>query len=154
MATSSGVAISTSRETMIPLSAIASWALQNTPLAVNHQGQSVAATLSFNLAPGKSLSDAQRDVANATQVIGMPGNVIGSFQGTAQVYQQSLANEPILIAAALVAVYIVLGVSLRELRPPPDRALHPALRGRRRGAGDDDLRGGLLDHLADRGGAA
>ena len=110
VATSSGVAISTSRETMIPLSAVASWALQNTPLAVNHQGQSVAATLSFNLAPGKSLSDAQRDVANATQVIGMPANVIGSFQGTAQVYQQSLANEPILIAAALVAVYIVLGV--------------------------------------------
>ncbi len=110
VATSSGVAISTSRETMIPLSAVASWALQNTPLAVNHQGQSVAATLSFNLAPGKSLSDAQRDVANAVQVIGMPGNVIGSFQGTAQVYQQSLANEPILIAAALVAVYIVLGV--------------------------------------------
>ncbi len=110
VAASSGVAISTSRETMIPLSAIASWALQNTPLAVNHQGQSVAATLSFNLAPGKSLSDAQRDVANAVQVIGMPGNVIGSFQGTAQVYQQSLSNEPILIAAALVAVYIVLGV--------------------------------------------
>ncbi len=110
VATSSGVAISTSRETMIPLSAVATWALQNTPLAVNHQGQSVAATLSFNLAPGKSLSDAQRDVANAVQVIGMPGNVIGSFQGTAQVYQQSLANEPILIAAALVAVYIVLGV--------------------------------------------
>ncbi len=110
VAASSGVAISTSRETMIPLSAIASWALQNTPLAVNHQGQSVAATLSFNLAPGKSLSDAQRDVANAIQVIGMPGNVIGSFQGTAQVYQQSLSNEPILIAAALVAVYIVLGV--------------------------------------------
>ena len=110
VAASSGVAISTSRETMIPLSAIASWALQNTPLAVNHQGQSVAATLSFNLAPGKSLSDAQRDVANAVQVIGMPGTVIGSFQGTAQVYQQSLSNEPILIAAALVAVYIVLGV--------------------------------------------
>ena len=110
VAASSGVAISTRRETMIPLSAVASWALQNTPLAVNHQGQSVAATLSFNLAPGKSLSDAQRDVANAVQVIGMPGNVIGSFQGTAQVYQQSLANEPILIAAALVAVYIVLGV--------------------------------------------
>ena len=110
VAASSGVAISTSRETMVPLSAVASWALQNTPLAVNHQGQSVAATLSFNLAPGKSLSDAQRDVQNAVQVIGMPGNVIGSFQGTAQVYQQSLANEPILIAAALVAVYIVLGV--------------------------------------------
>ena len=107
---STGAAISTSRETMVPLSAVASWALENTPLQVNHQNTSVAATLSFNLAPGKSLSDAQRDVQQAVAAIGMPNTVIGSFQGTAQAYTQSLANEPILIASALIAVYIVLGV--------------------------------------------
>ena len=110
VAASTGVAISTAPETMVPLSAVAAYALQNTPLSVNHQGQSVAATLSFNLAPGKSLSDAQRDIAQAQARIGMPSDVIGSFQGTAQVYQQSLGAEPLLILAALVAVYIVLGV--------------------------------------------
>jgi multidrug efflux pump len=109
-AVSTGVAISTSPEVMTPLSAFASYALANTPLAVNHQGQSAAATLSFNLAPGKSLSDAQRDIAQVQQQIGMPTTVTGSFQGTAKVFQQSLANEPILILAALVAVYIVLGI--------------------------------------------
>ena len=107
---STGVAISTAPETMVPLSAVAHWALENTPLQVNHQNTSVAATLSFNLAPGKSLSDAQRDVQQASAAIGMPGNVIGSFQGAAQVYAQSLTSEPLLIASALVAVYIVLGV--------------------------------------------
>ncbi len=110
VAQSSGVAISTAPETMIPLSDVATYALQNTPLSVNHQSQLVAATLSFNLAPGKSLSDAQRDVTAAQDQIGMPANVVGSFQGTAQVYAQSLGNEPILILTALVAVYIVMGV--------------------------------------------
>ena len=109
-AASTGVAISTAPETMIPLSAVAHWTLQNTPLQVNHQNTSVAATLSFNLAPGKSLSDAQRDVDQASRAIGMPANVVGGFQGTAQAYAQSLGNEPILIASALIAVYIVLGV--------------------------------------------
>jgi multidrug efflux pump len=107
---STGVALSTARETMVPLSAVASWALQNTPLQVNHQNTSVAATLSFNLAPGKSLSDAQRDVDQAKAAIGMPNTVVGSFQGAAQTYTQSLATEPLLIASALIAVYIVLGV--------------------------------------------
>ncbi len=109
-AVSTGVAISTSPEVMTPLSAFANYALSNTPLAVNHQGQSAAATLTFNLAPGKSLSDAQRDIAQVQQQIGMPTTVSGSFQGTAKVFQQSLANEPVLILAALVAVYIVLGI--------------------------------------------
>ncbi len=107
---STGVAVSTSAETMTPLSAIAHWALGNTPLSVNHQSGAVAATLSFNLAPGKSLSDAQRDVADASQKIGMPSTVVGSFRGTAQAFQSSVANEPILILTALVAVYIVMGV--------------------------------------------
>jgi len=78
--------------------------------AVNHQGLFVASTISFNLAPGKSLSDATRAVEEAMRQIGMPASIHGGFQGTAQTFQQSLDSEPVLIAAALVAVYIVLGV--------------------------------------------
>jgi len=107
---SSGAAVSTSQETMVPLSAFSHYAAGNTPLAVNHQGPFVAATISFNLAPGKSLSDATVAVADATRQIGMPSSIHGSFQGTAQTFQDSLNSEPVLIAAALVAVYIVLGV--------------------------------------------
>jgi multidrug efflux pump subunit AcrB len=109
-ATATGVAVSTSAEPMVPLSAFSSYALGNTPLAVNHQNTSVAATISFNMAPGKALSDAQRDIEQVKQQIGMPSTVVGSFQGTAQQYTASLASEPILILAALVAVYIVLGI--------------------------------------------
>jgi multidrug efflux pump len=86
---------------MIPLSAIASYKTGNTPLAVNHQGPFVATTISFNLPVGMSLSDAQAAVAEAEASIKMPASVHGSFAGTAQVFQQSLANEPILVAAAL-----------------------------------------------------
>ena len=107
---SSGAAVSTSKETMVPLSAFASYGPGTTALAVNHQGPFVASTISFNLAPGKSLSDATVAVDDAMRQIGMPASIHGSFAGTAQVFQQSLNNEPILIAAALVAVYIVLGV--------------------------------------------
>jgi multidrug efflux pump len=107
---SSGAAVSTSQETMVPLSAFSKYAPGNTPLAVNHQGPFVASTISFNLAPGKSLSDATAAVDDAAREIGMPASIHGSFQGTAQTYQQSLSSEPILIAAALIAVYIVLGV--------------------------------------------
>jgi multidrug efflux pump len=109
-ATATGVAISTSAEPMTPLSAFSSYALGNTPLSVNHQNTSVAATISFNMAPGKALSDAQRDIAQVTQQIGLPSTVVGSFQGTAQQYTASLSSEPLLILAALVAVYIVLGI--------------------------------------------
>jgi multidrug efflux pump len=107
---SSGAAVSTAKETMIPLSAIASYKTGNTPLAVNHQGPFVATTISFNLPVGMSLSDAQAAVVEAEASIKMPASVHGSFAGTAQVFQQSLANEPILVAAALAAVYIVLGI--------------------------------------------
>jgi multidrug efflux pump len=107
---SSGAAVSTSQETMIPLVAFAHYARGNTPLAVNHQSQFVAATISFNLAPGKSLSDATRAIADAAAQIRMPATIQGSFQGTAQTFQASLASEPWLIAAALIAVYIVLGI--------------------------------------------
>ena len=83
---------------------------RHTPLAVNHQGLFVASTISFNLVPGKSLCDAiDRDRA-AMARIGMPATIHGSFQGTARAFQQSLANQLLLVLAALVAVYIVLGI--------------------------------------------
>ncbi len=107
---SGGAPVSTAAETMIPLSAIVHYAPGKTPLAVNHQGLFVASTISFNLAPGVSLSQAQHAIDVAVAHLDMPATLRGSFQGTAKVFQQSLANEPILIAAALVAVYIVLGV--------------------------------------------
>ena len=107
---SSGAAVSTSQETMIPLSAIASFGPGNTPLSVNHQSQFVASTISFNLPPGKSLSDATAAIYDTMAEIGMPGTIHGSFQGTAQAFQQSLSDMPLLILAALAAVYIVLGM--------------------------------------------
>ncbi len=107
---SSGAAVSTSKETMVPLAAFTHFGPGSTPLSVNHQGLFVATTISFNLAPGKSLSDAVAAVAQASQQIGLPASIHGSFAGTAQVFQQSLNSEPLLIAAALAAVYIVLGV--------------------------------------------
>jgi multidrug efflux pump len=109
-ATSSGAAVATAAETMVPLSAFSHFGPGNTPLAVNHQSLFVASTISFNLAPGASLSQAQQAIDTAVRGLGMPATVHGSFQGTAKVFEQSLANEPILIAAALLAVYIVLGV--------------------------------------------
>jgi multidrug efflux pump len=107
---SSGAAVSTSKETMIPLSAIASFGPGSTPLSVNHQSQFVASTISFNLPPGKSLSDATKAIYDTMAEIGMPGTIHGSFQGTAQAFQQSLSDMPLLILAALAAVYIVLGI--------------------------------------------
>ena len=105
-----GQAISTTAERMIPLASMASWGPNNTPLSISHQGQTVATTLSFNLAPGYSLSDAQTTIKDAIAQIGMPNQVSGGFQGTAQQFQASLSSEPMLIAAALLAVYLVLGI--------------------------------------------
>jgi hydrophobic/amphiphilic exporter-1 (mainly G- bacteria), HAE1 family len=79
-------------------------------LTVNHQGEYPAATLSFNLAPGISLSQATQAVEKASDKLGAPPTLSGSFQGTAQAFQQSLSSEPILIGAALIAVYVILGV--------------------------------------------
>ncbi len=107
---SAGAAVSTGREMMIPLSAVASFAGAHTALSVNHQSQFVAATISFNLAAGRSLSDAQAAVAAAVAQIHMPPSIQGGFAGTAQVFEQSLDSEKVLVAAALLAVYIVLGV--------------------------------------------
>ncbi len=79
-------------------------------LTVNHQGEYPAATLSFNLAPGVALSQATQAVEQAREELAAPATVTGSFQGTAQAFQQSLSSEPILIMAALIAVYVILGV--------------------------------------------
>ena len=107
---SAGAAVSTGQETMIPLSAVTKFSGGKTALSVNHQSQFVASTISFNLAPGRSLSDAQAAVDRAIATIHLPASIIGGFAGTAQVFQQSLNTEGILVLAALLAVYIVLGV--------------------------------------------
>jgi multidrug efflux pump len=107
---STGSAVSTSQETMIPLSAVARFKQGATPLAVNHQGLLVATTISFNLPPNVSLSTAVASIEAAMNRIGVPATIRGTFQGTAKAFQDSLSNQPFLILAALVTIYIVLGV--------------------------------------------
>ena len=99
-----------SNGTVVPLATFAHFGPSNTALAVNHQGQYPSVTLSFNLAQNVSLGEATQVIENAERAIGFPSTIKASFQGTAAAFQQSLANEPILIAAALATVYIVLGV--------------------------------------------
>ncbi len=107
---STGSAVSTKQETMIPLSAVAHFSQGATPLSVNHQGLLVANTISFNLPPGVSLSTAIATIESTMNRLGVPATIRGTFQGTAKVFQDSLANQPFLILAALVTIYIVLGV--------------------------------------------
>jgi len=95
---------------MVPLSAFTHFEPAATALAVNHQGQFPAVTLSFNLAPGVALGEAVKAIEAAQREMGLPAGIRASFQGTAQAFQASLANEPLLILAALVTVYIVLGM--------------------------------------------
>jgi len=104
------VYVITSTGAQVPLSAFAHFAPANTALAVNHQGQFPAVTLSFNLAPGGDLGTATRIISQTEMEMRMPATIHGSFQGTAAAFQDSLSSEPILILAALVAVYIVLGI--------------------------------------------
>src|ERR1051325_1458671 len=94
----------------VPLAAVAHFAPTTAPLTVNHQGQFPAVTLSFNLAPGVALGDAVTAIERAAHDLGLPASIRASFQGTAQAFQASLPNEPLLILAALVTVYIVLGI--------------------------------------------
>jgi multidrug efflux pump len=96
--------------TQVPLSMIAHWEQSRAQLAIGHQGQFPSTVISFNLAPGKALGDAVNAVNAIEKRIRMPAAINASFQGTAAAFQTSLANEPILILAALVTVYIVLGV--------------------------------------------
>jgi multidrug efflux pump len=108
--TSSGAAVSTTLETMVPLAALSHYNASNTPLSVSHQGLFVATTISFNLLPGASLGEAADEINKAINKIRMPASIHGSLAGTAQIFQESLNNEPVLIAAAIAAVYILLGV--------------------------------------------
>ena len=107
---STGAAVSTSTERMVPLAAFSHYGPGSTPLAINHDGMFVATTISFNLASGASLGGAVSAINAAMERLGVPGSIQGSFQGTAQVFQQSLDSEPFLVLTALIAVYIVLGV--------------------------------------------
>ena len=102
----------------VPLAAVTSAQASTTPLAVNHTGLFPSVTVSFNLAPGVSLSDATQRVAEMQQRLGIPSTVRGFFAGTAQAYQQSLNSEKVLITVALLAVYIVLGILYESLVHP------------------------------------
>jgi multidrug efflux pump len=94
----------------VPLSAFVSFETTTAPLSISHQGQFPAVTLSFNLAPNVALGEAVTSIRRAEEEIGMPNSIRPNFQGTAQAFQSSLATEPFLILAALITVYIVLGV--------------------------------------------
>jgi hydrophobe/amphiphile efflux-1 (HAE1) family protein len=102
--------VKSSTGVQVPLTAVTHFEQTRTSLAVNHQGQFPAVTLTFNLAPGVALGDAVTALEAAQQDIGMPSTIHASFQGTAQAFQASLASEPMLILAALATVYIVLGM--------------------------------------------
>jgi len=102
--------IKTNTGAQVPLSSFTHFQASNAPLAVNHQGQFPSVTIAFNLAPGVSLGQAVGAITDLGRRLGMPSSVHASFSGTAQAFQTSLANEPMLILAALAAVYIVLGI--------------------------------------------
>jgi multidrug efflux pump len=110
--------VGSSSGTQVPLSALARFSRGTAPLAVRHQGQYPAATLSFNLAPGTALGTATEAVQNAVDNLHMPEDVRVEFAGNAQFLQQSLATQPLLIGAALIAIYIVLGVLYESLIQP------------------------------------
>jgi multidrug efflux pump len=109
-AASTGAAVATSQETMIPLSAVAHYTTSATPLGVNHQGLLVANTISFNLPPNVSLSQATATIEATMNRIGVPATIKGTFQGAAKAFQDSLSNQPFLVLAALLTIYIVLGM--------------------------------------------
>jgi multidrug efflux pump len=105
-----GAALSAQPATLVPLSAIARFADASAPTSIAHQDAALATTIAFNVADGRSLGDAQKAIAAAERNIGMPATVRGAFQGTAKVFQDSLRDQPFLIAAALAAIYLVLGM--------------------------------------------
>lgn len=110
--------LKTSSGQATPLSAVARWEPANTALSVNHQSQFAASTISFNLPKGASLSDATEAIRQAVTDIGLPSSIYGSFQGTAKTFQESLKNQPLLILAAFVAMYIVLGMLYESVVHP------------------------------------
>jgi multidrug efflux pump len=115
---SSGSALSTSSTTMVPLSAVATFAESSTATSINHQDGELATTIAFNLVEGASLSDATVQIEAAEAAIGLPNNVRGSFQGSAKNAQDSNKALPLLILAAIVVIYIVLGILYESLVHP------------------------------------
>jgi multidrug efflux pump len=113
-----GQAVNSTMDTMVPLSAIAKFSERSTASSVNHQDAELATTISYNLAEGSTLQDGQDAVREAEAQIGMPINVRGSFQGTARAAQDSQKEQPMLILAALVVIYIVLGILYESLVHP------------------------------------
>lgn len=113
-----GVYVGAAGGKQVPLSAVARFEYGVAPLTVRHQGQYPAATLSFNLAPGVALSTAETAVSAATSSLRMPDSVHTEFAGNARFLQQSLSSQPVLIAAALISIYIVLGVLYESLLHP------------------------------------
>jgi len=110
--------VTTTRGASVPLSSFTRFSPGNTPLSIPHQGQFPAVTISFNLRNNVSLGQAVDAINRAEIEMGMPANIVGKFAGTAQAYQDSLENEPVLIATALIAVYIVLGMLYESLIHP------------------------------------
>ncbi|TPW35922.1 efflux RND transporter permease subunit [Oecophyllibacter saccharovorans] len=115
---SNGAAVTTSAETMVPLLQTGNLVPSATPLSVNHQGEFVAVTISFNLAPKAALSDAMKAVNDTMVSLGLPHDIQGGFAGSAADYDKTAGREPLLILAALVAVYIVLGILYESLIHP------------------------------------
>ncbi len=141
----------------VPLGAFTRVVTVNAPLSVNHQGQFPVVTVSFNLAPGASLGSAVKAIEKAKEDLGLPESIQGAFQGTAQAFRASLTNTPLLILAALVTVYILLGVLYESyIHPITIRAFDPAVGGSRRSSGPHALPERFLrdrldrDHSADR----
>ena len=115
---STGAALSSSFRNMVPLPAISTFGQAPTAASVSHQGTEVAATISFDLAPGKALSDAETAIDAASANIAMPNNIHGTFAGAALTYKQQQGSQPLLILAALVTIYIVLGMLYENLVHP------------------------------------
>lgn len=112
------IQVKTSGGKMIPLSAVAKFQASNAPLSVNHQGQYPVVTFSFNLSPGVSLGEAETLISRAEGELGMPPGIRGGFAGNALLFRQNATSQPLLIAAALLAVYIVLGMLYESLIHP------------------------------------
>jgi multidrug efflux pump len=107
---SSGTAVSTDQETMVPLSELATWTEGTAPIAINHQSGRIAATISFNLLPGEALGTAAAAITKTMSDLDVPTTITGSFAGTAATFQSNQSSEPLLILAALASVYIILGI--------------------------------------------
>ncbi|MEP7139609.1 MAG: efflux RND transporter permease subunit [Caldimonas sp.] len=115
---STGNALSNTATSLVPLSAVAKFRERSTPTSVSHQDGELATTISFNLAEGRTLDDATRAINDSEAAIGLPTNVRGSFQGTALAAQQSQGQQAMLIAAAVVVIYLVLGMLYESLVHP------------------------------------